>query len=146
MEINLNQTEQSLERKIAFVDANRDLNIAPIHKADKSVKIGSMCDSFIWHDKFDILTAVSDSKLHTYLYPNVVYVDRNLIEDTVSIKEASELGRLPQIINYSGSQVTIRRKDGSIVTLGVSPYPTLLFDFCEKGKWEKAMKLCRFVK
>lgn len=53
---------------------------------------------------------------------------------------------MPQILNYSGSQVTVRRKDGSIVSLGVSPYPTLLFDFCEKGKWEKAMKLCRFVK
>lgn len=45
------------------------------------------------------------------------------------------MGRLPQIINYSGNQVTIRRKDGALVTLGVSPYPALLFDFCEKGKW-----------
>jgi intraflagellar transport protein 80 len=27
-----------------------------------------------------------------------------------------------------------------------SPYPTILLDFCEKGKWEKATKLCRFVK
>lgn len=86
MEVNLNQTEQSLERKVAFADANRDLYIAPIHKSDKSVKVGSICDSFMWHDKFDILASISDSKLHTFFYPNVVYVDKNLLDDTVGIK------------------------------------------------------------
>ena len=49
MEINLNQTEQSLERKVAFVDANRDLYLAPIHKSDKNAKMGAICDSFMWH-------------------------------------------------------------------------------------------------
>lgn len=89
LEINLNQTEQSLERKIAFVDINRDLYIAPIHKSDKSAKIGAICDSFQWHDKFDILASISDSKLATYFYPNVVYVDKNLFESTINSKETS---------------------------------------------------------
>lgn len=142
----MNQTEQSLERKIAFFDINKDLYLGTVHKSDKNVKIGTICDSFMWHDKFDILVSISDSKLQTFFYPNVVYVDISLLANTVSEKEATELGRLPQIINYSDSQVTVRRKDGGLVTLGNSPYPTLLFDFCEKGKWEKAMKLCRFVK
>lgn len=79
MEIHLNQTEQSLERKVAFFDINRDLYIAPVHKSDKNVKIGTICDSFMWHDKFDILVSISDSKLHTFFYPNVVYVDINLL-------------------------------------------------------------------
>lgn len=79
LEINLNQTEQSLERKIAFMDVNRDLYLAPIHKSDKNAKLGAICDSFIWHDKFDILTSISDSKLQTYFYPNVVYVDKSLL-------------------------------------------------------------------
>ena len=26
------------------------------------------------------------------------------------------------------------------------PYPKILLDFCETGKWEKAIKICRFVK
>lgn len=33
-----------------------------------------------------------------------------------------------------------------MVTVANSPYPTILLDFCDKGKWEKATKLCRFVK
>ena len=31
-EINLNQVEQTLERKIAFLDANRDLYLTTVHK------------------------------------------------------------------------------------------------------------------
>ncbi len=32
VEINLNQVEQSLERKIGYIDANRDLHLSSIHK------------------------------------------------------------------------------------------------------------------
>ena len=78
--------EQSLERKIAFVDANKDLYISTVHKNEKQYKLGTICDSFIWHDKFDILTSISDSKLSTFFYPNVVYVDTDLLEMTISVK------------------------------------------------------------
>eukprot|EP00919_Chromeraceae_sp_WS-2016_P014029 GHVR01033118.1.p1 GENE.GHVR01033118.1~~GHVR01033118.1.p1 ORF type:complete len:150 (+),score=7.80 GHVR01033118.1:1105-1554(+) len=128
------------------MDVNRDLYLANVHKSDKNYKLGTICDSFIWHDKFDILTSISDSKLLTYFYPNVAFIDADLIDLTVSIKESSDLGRLPQILNYSDSQVVIRRRDGGVVSIGNSPYPLLLFDFCNNSKWEKAMKLCRFVK
>lgn len=30
--------------------------------------------------------------------------------------------------------------------MSISPYPSILFDFCDKVKWEKALKLCRYVK
>lgn len=129
-EINLNQVEFAQERKIAFVDVNRDLHLAMVHKNDKSVKLGTICDSFLWHDKFDILLSISDSKLSTYFYPNVVYIEPDLLELTILGKEVAELGRLPQIINYCDSQVTIRRKDGGVITVGNSPYPAILFDFC----------------
>jgi hypothetical protein len=49
---------------------------------------------------------------------------------TTSVKEYPELGRLPCILNYSESIVNVRRKDGGIISLGISPYPTILFDFC----------------
>ena len=133
--MNLNQTEQALERKVAFIDANRDLYLSQVHKADKSVKLGTICDSFLWHDKYDVLTSISDSKLHTYFYPNVVFIDSDLSEMTVSIKETSELCRLPQIINYTESSVTVRRRDGGTVIIGNSSHPLLLFEFCDKGKW-----------
>lgn len=135
-----------MERKIAFLDANRDLYLTTVHKTEKNIKIATICDSFAWHDKFDILISVSDNKLSTYFYPNVVFIDQDLLALTTTNKEVPELGRLPQIVNYCETLVTIRRRDGGVITVSNSPYPTILLDFCEKGKWEKATKLCRFVK
>jgi len=50
------------------------------------------------------------------------------------------------MITFSGAQITIRRKDGALVNVAISPYPSILFDFCEKNKWDLAIRLCRFVK
>ena len=146
MEINLNQVEHSLERKIAFLDANRDLHLTTIHSNEKNIKIAAICDSFEWHDKSDVLASIADNKLSTFFYPNVAFIDMDLFNLTTTVKEVQELGRLPQILNYCETQVTIRRRDGGVITVANSPYPTILLDFCEKGKWEKATKLCRFVK
>lgn len=146
IEIDLNQVEQSLERKIAFLDVNRDLYLTTVHKTEKNNKITTICDSFQWHDKHDVLASIADSKLTTFFYPTVSFIDNSLFTLTNSVKEVPELGRLPQISSYCETQVTIRRRDGGVITVANSPYPTILLDFCEKGKWEKATKLCRFVK
>jgi len=62
------------------------------------------------------------------------------------MKESNDLTRNSLMLSYTDSSIQIRRKDGAILCMSISPYPNLLFDFCEKGKWEKAIKLCRFVK
>lgn len=79
MEIHLNNSESSSERKISFLDVNKDLYITPIHKKDL-IKLCSMTDSFKWHDKHDILSAASDSKLLVWFYPNAIYVDKDLMD------------------------------------------------------------------
>lgn len=135
IEINLNQAEQSLQRKIAFLDVNRDLYLTTVHRSEKNQKIATICDSFQWHDKFDVLVSVADSKLSTFFYPNVVFIDNDLLNLTTTSKEVQELGRLPQIISYCETQISIRRRDGGTITVANSPYPTILLDFCDKGKW-----------
>ena len=144
-EIHLNQTENGTERKISFIDANRDLHLSPVHKRDL-IKLCAMADSFLWNDKNDILSCIADGRLHVWYYPNAIYVDKDLMDLCKLTREAIEIGRLSQMINFSASQVYVRRKDGSLITLPISPYPNILFDFCEKSKWEKAIKLCRYVK
>lgn len=78
-----------------------------------------MTDSFIWNDKSDILVALSDERIHTWYYPNAVYIDRDLqsliktSKVALIFKENSEFGRHAQLINYSDTLVTIRRKDGA---------------------------------
>ena len=62
-----------------------------------------MTDSFIWNDKSDILVALSDERIHTWYYPNAVYIDRDLqslIKSTkvsfrilLMLKETQDFGR-----------------------------------------------------
>eukprot|EP01016_Furgasonia_blochmanni_P034705 TRINITY_DN3774_c0_g2_i1.p1 TRINITY_DN3774_c0_g2~~TRINITY_DN3774_c0_g2_i1.p1 ORF type:complete len:779 (-),score=217.27 TRINITY_DN3774_c0_g2_i1:42-2378(-) len=144
-EISLNKTEVASDRKIAFVDSNRDLFLSPTHKKDP-IKLCSMTYSFLWNDKNDILAAISDGRLITWYYPNAIYVDKDLMDLCKTVKEAAEIGRMSQMITLSPSQVILRRKDGGLITLAISPFPGILFEFCEKNKWEKAIRLCRFVK
>jgi hypothetical protein len=52
----------SSERKMVFVDVNRDMFLTKVHKPDV-IKICSMVDSYQWNDNNDMLAAVADSKL-----------------------------------------------------------------------------------
>ena len=45
-----------------------------------------MTDSFLWHEKTDILVAISYDRIYTWYYPNAVYIDRDLLEIVKSTK------------------------------------------------------------
>jgi len=144
-EINLNKSDSANERKIAFIDSNRDLFLSPTFKRD-IIKLAAMTDSFLWNDRNDILAAVADGRLLAWYYPNAIYVDKDLMELAKVTKELHDIGQMCQMVTFSGSQITIRRKDGALINCAISPYPSILFEFAEKNKWEKSIRLCRFVK
>ena len=146
IEIALNQIEFAAERKLCLMDSNRDLFITSTHR-NELVKLCSMVDSFRWNESTDMLAAISDGKLYVWYYPNVVYVDKDLLLLSRSSRDvAQEVGKLCVIDSFTGSLVTVRRVDGRILTLSLSPYPSLLYENSDKGQWAKAIKLCRFVK
>lgn len=49
-------------------------------------------------------------------------------------------------MSFVGNQVTVRRADGSLVHISISPYPAILHEYVSSSKWEDAVRLCRFVK
>lgn len=53
-----------------------------------------MVDSFQWNDGNDMLAALADGKLKTWFYPNVIYVDKDLTDKTMSVKEANDIGKM----------------------------------------------------
>ena len=116
-----------------------------VHKPE-SIKISSMVDSFQWNDGNDMLAAIADGKLCCWHYPNAVYVDKDLMRQSMSSKDAHEVGKLSQMTNFSGSFCTVRRLDGCLLTLNVSPYPRILYEHVDKADFEKAIRLCRFVR
>ncbi|XP_069752881.1 intraflagellar transport protein 80 homolog isoform X4 [Narcine bancroftii] len=149
MEVALDQFGSSNERKIAIIDKNRDLYITSVRrfgKEQKIIKIGTMVHSMAWNDTINILCGMQNMYFIAWYYPNVVYVDKELLSKTVYEKDASEFGKSPQIVNYVGNQVTIRRVDGSMMHTSISPYPAILHEYVSGSRWDDAVRLCRFVK
>ncbi|XP_058277936.1 intraflagellar transport protein 80 homolog isoform X2 [Hirundo rustica] len=149
VEIALDQKGLTSERKIAFIDKNRDLFITSVKrfgKEQKIVKIGTMVQSLAWNDASNILCGIQDSRFTVWYYPNTVYVDKDLLPKTLYERDASEFSRSPQIVSFVGSRVTVRRAEGSLVHLRISPYPGILHGHAGASAWEHGVRLCRFVK
>ncbi|XP_076837224.1 intraflagellar transport protein 80 homolog isoform X2 [Brachyhypopomus gauderio] len=149
MEIALDQCGPSSDRKIALIDKNRDLYVAAVRRLGREQtlhKLGTMVHTMAWNDSTNILCGIQDAQFTVWYYPNVVFVDKNLLPKTLYTKDGSEFTRAPHILNYTGGQVTVRRADGSLVYSTVSPYPALLHDYTASARWEDALRLCRFAK
>ncbi|XP_003968452.2 intraflagellar transport protein 80 homolog [Takifugu rubripes] len=148
LEIALDQCGPSAERKIAFIDKNRDLHLAFVRhlsQEPKICKIGSMVHSIAWNDAANILCGIQDSQLTVWYYPSIVFTDKDLIPKTLHLKDGGEFGRTPQILSFVGITVTLRQWDGSLVPSSVPHYPAMLHEYGASARWEDAVQLCRFA-
>ncbi len=50
------------------------------------------------------------------------------------------------MVSFLGKHVNMRRGEGSLVSTGISPYPAILHSYVQTGRWDDAVRLCRFVK
>ncbi|XP_047420570.1 intraflagellar transport protein 80 homolog isoform X3 [Sciurus carolinensis] len=149
LEIALDQKGLTNDRKIAFIDKNRDLYITSVKrfgKEEQIIKLGTMVHTLAWCDTCNILCGLQDTRFTVWYYPNTVYVDRDILPKTLYERDASEFSKNPHIVSFVGNQVTIRRADGSLVHISISPYPAILHEYVSSSKWEDAVRLCRFVK
>jgi len=146
LEIALNQSDLSRDRKVCFIDSNKDLYIANVY-TNKLVKIMNMCDSFCWNDSNDMLAAIADEKFYAWVYPNAVYLDKELLDGCKYEKDASDAGRNCSIINFTGSFCNILKSDGSLCSKTITPYAGLLLNLLNyQDGIERGLKLCRYVK
>uniref|UniRef100_A0A8C6HZ14 Intraflagellar transport 80 n=1 Tax=Mus spicilegus TaxID=10103 RepID=A0A8C6HZ14_MUSSI len=148
-EIALDQKGLTNDRKIAFIDKNRDLYITSVKrfgKEEQIIKLGTMVHTLAWCDTCNILCGIQDTRFTVWYYPNTIYVDRDILPKTLYERDASEYSKNPHIVSFVGNQVTIRRADGSLVHISISPYPAILHEYVSSSKWEEAVRLCRFVK
>ncbi|XP_048859543.1 intraflagellar transport protein 80 homolog isoform X3 [Brienomyrus brachyistius] len=147
MAIALDQCGPATDRKIALIDKNKDLYLTSVRRREQAIcKIGTMVHTMAWNDSASLLCGIQDTQFTVWYYPHAVFIDRDLLPKTLFTKDASEFSRSPQILSYVGSQVTIRRGDGSLVYSSVSPYPALLHQYAGHAHWDDALRLCRFAK
>mmetsp|Transcript_24926 Transcript_24926/g.44327 ORF Transcript_24926/g.44327 Transcript_24926/m.44327 type:complete len:775 (+) Transcript_24926:94-2418(+) len=151
VQIALNQSDVPLsERRLALIDRNRDLYLTPVVPQPgifRGVyKLQTQVDSMAWNDSSDMLAAIADGRLICWYYPNVVFVDRDLLPSTTIEKDGSEFGKVPQVSTFYGSRLTVRKADGALVTTSVSCYASMLYRYIGESRWEESVRLCRFVK
>lgn len=55
-------------------------------------------ESAAWNDKSDVLAAIADGRLVTWYYPNAVSIDRDLLGLASTSKDATDFGKVRNII------------------------------------------------
>lgn len=145
-EIALNQSVGNRERKLCFIDVNKDLYITNCYQT-KLLKICSMCDTFKWNESNDMIAAIADDKYYCWIYPNAIYLDKELLDGSKYEKDASEIGKNCQIVSFTGSFCNVLKSDGSICTKSITPYASILLNLLNfNDGLERGLKLCRYVK
>ncbi|PNH11834.1 Intraflagellar transport protein 80 [Tetrabaena socialis] len=81
-----------------------------------------------------------------WYYPSEVYVDKDLLAKTRYTKSDSDFGKSALIQMFAGNRCLVRRSDGVLVSAATSPYPSVLYDMVKRQQWDKATRLCRFIK
>ncbi len=132
-------------RMLAIIDKNKDLFITKVSKPS-FFKLGNMVETFAWNDENELLVALMDSKLVVWYYPHAVFVDDELGPLSRNEKDGSNFGTNAKICSFNGTNCTIRKADGALISIsGVTPYASILQEFSKKKSWEQAIRLCRHI-
>ena len=139
------------ERRLVYIDLKNELFICPtsqlpgLRKRVMAQKLGTHVDTVAWNENSNALTAIADSQLVTFFYPNAPYVDKDLLRLASETRDGSEFGKSPRIVSFYGATVTVRREDGAIIVLGVAPFPMAVYGQIRSNKWQETVRLCQSV-
>ncbi|XP_059484419.1 intraflagellar transport protein 80 homolog [Neocloeon triangulifer] len=142
-QVALNQTET--ERCLAALDLQGDLYVVPnpALQGAASYKISGMVRHIMWNSCNPYLSALTESELIVWFYPQIVVLDNQLVTNTRFEKDLSEIGTNAILTQFSGGLLEIQRHDKMKICMPMNLVPATLFSLTEKGDWVKAMKLVR---
>ena len=106
-------------RRLALIDKNRDLYLTPTAGASELYKLHVMVDTIRWNDDNGSLCAVADGHLVVWHYPEVVYMDRELLPATTSKQDASAVGKTAELVEWISKFMTIN--PGDVICSGTPP-------------------------
>ncbi|UPR04303.1 WD40 repeat domain-containing protein [Chloropicon primus] len=159
------------ERKLCFVDSNRDLYLSLLGDQTRDpVKLCTMCDSFGWSTDSSALCCVSDGKLLVWCIPDICFLDQDLLPLCTYEVPTTKLAResmmamgmgdngeeedsfandslAPRIQSFERGRIITRHGNGALVTYMVPlAWYSLALEKCvQQHKWPKAVHLCRTV-
>ncbi|XP_017775258.1 PREDICTED: intraflagellar transport protein 80 homolog [Nicrophorus vespilloides] len=145
IQLALDQSGTASERRVAVMDKNRDLFMVEVRDGHKTFqKLGGQIQSFKWNSDENMVAAVQDTRLIIWYCPSACF-DRDILKLCSLQYDSHELGRSPRIHDFVGNSVSIRRADGSLLNVPISPFPSLLHSYIQSNKWTDALNLCRNI-
>lgn len=94
--------------------------------------LGSQIQSFVWNAEENILAAIQDTRLVVWYCPTAAF-STTLQRLASFYYESSELGKSPRIADFNDDFVSIRRADGTLLNIMISPFPSILHKYCMSG-------------
>lgn len=126
LQLQLDQWGPITTRNLALLDKSRDLYIIPVRTNTKAFsKLGRKIESYQWNSEENIIAAIQDAQLVVWYCPTASF-NQKLLKLCSMHYESPELGRSPRINDFVGNTVSIRRADGSLINVPISPFPSLL--------------------
>uniref|UniRef100_A0A0N4Z4S7 WD_REPEATS_REGION domain-containing protein n=1 Tax=Parastrongyloides trichosuri TaxID=131310 RepID=A0A0N4Z4S7_PARTI len=150
VEISIDMVGGTLTRKVAFIDVNNDLYISLVNSfgiTDKMFKLASNIRQIQFHDKTPMLCALQENtKILIFSYPNIVFVDNELLMSSVITIDLKGIGSSPSLINFSGDNVYVLKSNGALLSFSIGPSMQSLTECVNNTKWDQAVRVCRNVK
>ncbi|XP_068902733.1 intraflagellar transport protein 80 homolog [Tenebrio molitor] len=146
IQIALDQWGPTRSRNLAMMDKARDLYIVSVRSNNKIFrKLGRKTESFQWNTESNIIATIQDTQLVVWYCPTAAF-NTGLLKLCSMQYGSPELGRNPRISDFVGNSVSIRRADGSLINIPISPFPSILHKYIQDNKWTDALNLCRSTK
>ncbi|CAH1115731.1 unnamed protein product [Psylliodes chrysocephalus] len=143
IQISLDQWGETPSRNLAILDKTRDLFLINVRSSNKTFsKLGRKIESFQWNATDNIMAAIQDTKLVVWYCPTACF-NPKLLRMCSFQYDSSELGSSPRINDFIGNAVSVRRADGSLLNVPISPFPSLLHKAVLDNRWTDAVNMCR---
>ncbi|XP_057652979.1 intraflagellar transport protein 80 homolog [Diorhabda carinulata] len=143
IQISLDHWDESVNRNLAVLDKKRDLFLVNVRSTNKTFnKLGTKIESFQWNAIDNIMAAIQDTRLVVWYCPTACY-NNKLLKLCSFNYDSPELGSSPRINDFVGNNVSVRRTDGSLINVPISPFPSLLHKCVLDNRWTDALNLCR---
>eukprot|EP00033_Pygsuia_biforma_P003426 GCRY01003755.1.p1 GENE.GCRY01003755.1~~GCRY01003755.1.p1 ORF type:complete len:862 (+),score=264.97 GCRY01003755.1:209-2794(+) len=133
-------------RKLTIIDKSNELYVALASQPSFIHRLAVMVTGCVWASDSGMLAAYADGALQVWLHPQAAFVDPDLCVQTRHTVSNTQFGPLPRLIAFSGSQVTLRKNDGSLMHTTISTDAFLLYRYTRQSDWDQATRLCRMAK
>ena len=140
-----------IRSRLVFLDARKELFIVHIlrgkisTKSQNIVKLSTQVDSFSWEceDQSQILAAISNSKCVVWYETGGFFNDKDLALVAQESFSFDYEDNSPHIVTFQSSSILVRRKDGSIIRIGFSPYISIIHKHCMNNEnWNNIIRMC----